>query len=142
MQLLFFSLVFRLTLAWMNLKGSLRLWKAFLRPVPGWHARYQEYLGGKNTWEVPGRPDVPKVVPFPVQWIPHRLDNLGPDDQARGFAFEPVVCSSSGKSAPVGTGVCCVRCGVPLHETEARMRNGFDAPKCWRCAPLIRWASL
>ena len=131
-----------LLLVWVIFKVKLPTfffkWKRWFRPIPGWKQRYKAFLGGKNVWDVPGRPDVPKVVPFPVEWIPHRFEGLQSEEEVkRGFALESVTCVDTGDYAPVGVGVLCIRCGVPLHEKAAGMTNGFDPPKCKRCAPVI-----
>ena len=95
-------------------------------------------------WEVPGLPDKPKVVPFPVQWIPHTFDETqfddgqpeGPDHE-RGFKFLAVTCAETGKEAAKGIGVCCLRCGIPLHPVAATMHGSFDPPVCWRCSWIL-----
>ena len=111
-------------------------WKAFLFPVAGWKQRLREYKAGKTVWEVPGRPTAPKLVPWPIQWIPHRLAESSDLelDQARGFIFLPSVCWESRKATVVGEGVLCCRCGIPLHPDYAHMLTGFDPPYCKRCA--------
>ena len=141
-------------------------WLAFFNPVKGWKTRRLQFKGGNTTWEVPGHPECSKVVPWPVQWIPHRQltaaevaapaalqarvdeDPANPDlvrDLAaakglaeRGFAFVDCTCVDSGKAAGIGIGVLCVRCGVPLHPDSANMISGFDPPHCDRCHwPLL-----
>jgi len=97
--------------------------------------------GAENTWEVPGKPDRPKVVPFPVPWLPHRLELTEADDDAdhaRGFVFLPGVCVDSGKDCAVGVVVSCCRCGVSLHPAAAHMIAGFDPPYCSRCRWVIK----
>lgn len=113
-----------------------RKWAAFFRPVEGWKKRFLLFRGGVHTWEVPGLPEKSKVVPFPVQWIPHRMELTDEDDEAshtRGFVFLDVTCSDSGKDAPAGVGVLCLRCGLPLHPTAAHMVSDFNPPYCRRC---------
>jgi len=179
----------------------LKKWFAFFRPVFGWRQRFLQFKSGSTTWDVPGHPNAPKVVPFPVQWIPHRI--TGAEDEAkaldlrlslteqqdileqrhraladveassanavevgafealvknqqelvdklkartetqeglvsRGFEFLASTCVDSGKDAPVGVGVLCLRCGLPLHPEAANMMGGFDPPFCKRCSwPLL-----
>ena len=138
-------------------------WLAFFNPVPGWRKRLLSFKGGQTAWEVPGHPECSKVVPWPVQWIPHRtltqeerdsaiqfraraVEDPAFEEQAvaaealvsRGFVFLPCTCVDSGKEAPVGEGVCCVRCGVAIHPEYANMLSGFDPPYCARC----RWPLL
>jgi hypothetical protein len=116
-------------------------WIAFFHPLPGWLLRLREAKAGKNTWEVPGKPDRPKVVPFPVPWLPHRLELTEADDDAdhaRGFVFLPGVCVDSGKDCAVGVVVSCCRCGVSLHPAAAHMIAGFDPPYCSRCRWVIK----
>jgi hypothetical protein len=110
-------------------------WLAFFRPVKGWKMRYLQFKAGKNVWEVPDRPTVPKVVPFPVEWVPYRLSTAAdpPEVQARGFEFLDVKCAETGQDAAKGTAVSCLRCGIPLHPTAAHMVSGFDPPYCKRC---------
>jgi hypothetical protein len=121
--------------------GFFQRWWAFFSPEKGWRDRYLAFRSGKNVWEVPGKPECPKVVPFPVQWIPHRLELLPEDDEAahvRGFVFTQPVCSATGKTVPLGRGVNCLRCGVALHEARAHMVTSFSPPYCSRC----RWPIL
>ena len=116
-------------------------WIAFFRPIPGWAQRLRLHKAGQTAWDIPGKPDKPKVVPFPVEWIPHRLELTEEDDastQARGFAFLPAVCVDSGKEAEIGVGVLCCRCGVELHPAAANMIGGFDPPYCRRCKWVIK----
>ena len=111
-------------------------WSAFFRPVGGWKVRLLEARAGRNTWEVPGKPHCSKVVPFPVQWLPHRLALTDEDteaDHTRGFVFLAGTCVDSGKYAKIGEAVNCCRCGVLLHPTSAHMFAGFDPPYCSRC---------
>lgn len=111
-------------------------WLAFFRPVPGWRDRLRKFKGGQTVWDVPGKPGKSKVVPFPLEWIPHRLEVTEEDDEAtkeRGFAMIPVTCIEGGEEAAVGVGVLCLRCGVPLHPRHANMVGGFDPPYCKRC---------
>lgn len=156
------------------MKNFFRKWFAFFNPVAGWKKRLLQFKSGNTAWEVPGKPDAPKVVPFPVQWIPWRaltaeeeldaLDlkvaleemekkNTASEEEiaelkrkadtasaitSRGFVFLDCVCIDTGKEAPVGVGVLCCRCGVPLHPEAANMMGGFDPPYCSRC----RWPLL
>ncbi len=123
-----------------RLKQFFSKWIAFFCPVTGWKKRYLAFKGGQTTWEVPGHPKASKVVPFPVEWIPHRTAGEFDDEatRKRGFEFLPAVCVDSGKEAPIGKGVRCLRCGIPLHESAAHMVSGFDPPYCKRCHwPLL-----
>jgi hypothetical protein len=153
------------------MKNFFRKWLAFFRPVDGWKRRLLQFKSGNTAWEVPGKPDAPKVVPFPVQWIPWRaltsdeellalelkveIEALEKDEDATTEALEALkqkseaasaltarfldcTCIDSGKLAPVGVGVLCCRCGVPLHPEYANMMGGFDPPYCNRC----RWPLL
>lgn len=114
-------------------------WSAFFSPVSGWKDRFLEFKSGRRTWAVPGKPDFPEVVPFPVEWVPHTFDEAEFDDKAReiGFKFIDVVCCETGKPAPAGVGVLCLRCGIPLHPTAAGMIGGFDPPVCKRCSWIL-----
>lgn len=121
-------------------------WWAFFFPVDGWKGRYRAFCAGQKTWPVPGHPEAPKVVPFPVEWIPHRLygpgEELDPPDGSprRGFEFlDEVVCVDTGETVGKGVSVSCLRCGVHLHPSAAGMVGGFDPPKCKRCAPIIKF---
>lgn len=120
----------------------MNLWRkvrAFFSPVEGWKARLVQYKRGQTAWEVPGSPG--KVaVPFPVQWIPHSIDEADFDEAAHvaGFKLLSVTCCDSGKDAPLGVGVLCLRCGVPLHPEAAGMFTDMDPPVCRRCS----WALL
>jgi hypothetical protein len=116
-------------------KSMLDKWKAFLLPRTGWKKRLLLAKSGQTVWEVPYKKDAPKVIPWPVEWIPHRQVNETDDEaaQTRGFVFLDVVCIDSGKAAPVGVGALCARCGVPLHPEAAHMLGGFSPPSCKRC---------
>jgi len=117
-------------------------WISFFRPVPGWAKRYRELRGGRNIWPVPGKEGKPKLVPFPIEWFPHRLELTAEDDEeahARGFVFLPAVCAESGEEAAVGVVVSCCRCGIPLHPREADMVSDFDPPQCKRCRWIIKF---
>jgi hypothetical protein len=151
-------------------------WWHFFFPVKGWKPRYLAFTRGQKSWPVPGRPDAPHVMPFPVEWIPHRIvlavsgvgiaprqgEEKKQDDSAEqeavlqgpqrsteekdetpsphrmGFEFLSSTCSDTGKPLPIGVGVLCCRCGVPLHPEAASMFGGFDPPICRRCKPIVR----
>lgn len=117
-------------------------WRCFFRPVKGWKARFLQYKAGNTVWSVPNRPDAPKVVPWPVEWMPYRQHGLTESDALRGFAFEHGVCVDTGLTAKPGDAVCCLRCGVPLHPSVAGMITSIDPPKCRRCAPIVAWIML
>jgi len=116
-------------------------WRSFFSPVPGWKQRYLAFKGGKTTWAVPDRPESPQVIPFPVQWIPHRLSVIeDPEDvRLRGFAFlKEVISAESGTMLTRDDAVACLRCGIHLSAKEAHMIGGFDPPYCKRCHwPLL-----
>ena len=93
---------------------------------------------GQKVWEVPGRPDANKMIPWPLAWIPHKVVPRGTypegDPQEKvGFVFLPATCTDTGKPAPVGVAVACHRCGVPLHDSAAHMAGGFSIPTCKWC---------
>ena len=114
----------------------LRKWRAFFRPVSGWRKRYIEYRGGRIVWPGPTQP----LVPWPLEWFPHRLTNLDTDrDKHNGFAFETVTCTDSGLTAGPGDAVSCLRCGVPLHQSATGAVSSVDPPKCRRCTWLLRF---
>jgi hypothetical protein len=116
-------------------------WLAFFRPVAGWAQRLREAKAGRNVWEVPGKPEKSKLVPFPIEWMPHRLELTEEDDEAahiRGFVFLPGTCVDTGKEAAVGDVVSCCRCGVPLHPLASHMIGGMDPPYCRRCRWVIK----
>lgn len=119
-------------------------WWAFLRPVPGWKERLLAFRSGQTAWEVPGRPECNKVIPWPVEWIPHRM--YAPDEQVseeqakRGFALGEAVCVDTGKVGRIGEVACCARCGVTLHP-DANRTSGFKPPACRRCATLIAFTN-
>lgn len=122
-------------------RNFFRKWYAFFRPVDGWKERYRAYRAGVNTWPVPGKLDKPYVVPFPVEWIPARLELTeqdGPEAHARGFVLLDTTCVDTGNEAPAGVGVCCLRCGVHLHPIAANMYSTFDPPYCRRCKKKVR----
>jgi hypothetical protein len=118
-------------------------WVRFFSPMPNWKERYISFRSGQTAWPVPGRPDANATIPWPMEWIPHLPVAADfPDAQAakRGFLFVETQCSETGKKCPVGVGVCCVRCGIVLHETAANMQTGFSAPSCSRCYRIVnRW---
>ena len=124
-------------------KRWLRRCLAFFRPLEGWKERLSLFQGGTATWDVPGNPAANKVIPWPLQWVPHKLhsaENPPTDDAAlaRGFDFvHPTVCVDSGRSLALGVGVRCVRCAVDLHPALAGQRTGSDPPSCRRCRILV-----
>lgn len=182
----------------MSIRSFFFKWRAFFFPVDGWRKRLLQFKAGCTSWEVPGRPESSKVIPWPVEWVPHRITTQDEEDRAiqvramrtafaalpappdeqetemealsradtltkaeerrvymeekekveaaeaaatlelRGFEFLPCTCVDTGKEAPVGVGVLCVRCGIPLHPEAAAMVSGFDPPYCSRC----RWPLL
>ena len=126
-------------------------WLAFFNPVKGWRSRYVLFRSGKTSWEVPGLPECNKVIPWPVQWIPHRMLTQVERDDAiqlraravedptfeeqavaaealvtRGFVFLPCTCVDSGKEAPVGEGVCCL-CGRRRPHLSCKRRLAASA---------------
>jgi hypothetical protein len=121
--------------------GVLRKWFAFFRPVSGWKERLINFKSGQTTWEIAGNPELPKLIPFPLEWVPHRLELTDEDDEAahaRGFVFLPGTCVDSGKECEPGVVVSCLRCSVPLHPTAANMFGGFDPPYCHRCKWVLK----
>lgn len=60
-----------------------RKWLAFFFPVKGWRERVLLYKRGCQAWEVPGHPLANKVLPWPVEWIPHRFPTLDEEESAR-----------------------------------------------------------
>ena len=119
----------------------LKKWLAFFRPVLGWRERLLDYLRGQKAWPIPGKPDKPRVVPFPLEWIPHRSELTEEDDEAahaRGFVFLPITCVDSEQESLPGVAVSCCRCGVGLHPNAAHMIGGFDPPYCKRCKWVIK----
>lgn len=119
------------------MRSFINRWWSFLFPVTGWKERYRAYKHGQLTWEVPGRPDVNKVTPWPVEWLPHRLDNL--EDKWQKLGFQPIesTCVETGAKLAPGIGVRCVRCGVSLSPKAAHMRTLHDPPHCRRCSFII-----
>lgn len=125
----------------MQLSPFISKWIAFFRPRLGWAEMLREFKAGKNVWNIPGKPDKPQVVPFPIEWMPHRLELTEADDaaaQTRGFVFLPGVCVDSGKEVEIGVAVSCCRCAVTLHPGMAGMIAGFDPPYCSRCKWVIK----
>lgn len=104
-------------------------WLHWLFPVKGWKERFREYSAGRTVWEVPGHPEADKVCPFPVEWIPHSMETSHP----RGFDFLEATCVDTFAPLPIGVGVLCARCGVPLHPKAAHMMSAHAVPKCKRC---------
>lgn len=111
-------------------------WRAFFHPVAGWRQRYNEYRAGRTVWPGPVHP----LVPWPLEWFPHRFTNLETEqDKANGFAFETVICTDSGQVANPGQAVSCLRCGVPLHHGMSGALNSVDPVKCRRCTWVLRF---
>lgn len=109
-----------------------RVWFYF-RPVPGWNLRVEQYAQGKQTWDVPGG-DFDKTYPWPVQWLPHRLD----PEVKQGFHFllqKEGQCGCCGQTAMIA--ICCARCGLPLREQCAGMRHSMEAPSCRWCRSAV-----
>lgn len=123
-------------LFWTLTRDALYRWRRFFHPIPGWKLRYRQYKAGQTVWAVPGKEDADPVCPWPVQWIPVRLD----PSLERGFEFLESECSESYRPLPIGVGVCCVRCGIHLHPDRANVVGHFDPPRCSRCAPLVALA--
>lgn len=111
-------------------------WIAFFRPKKGWAQRLRAFRAGQTVWPVPYSDQVPKLVPWPIDWIPHRPLNEtdSEEDKARGFVFLPCVCVDTGREAKIGDAVLCLRCGVPLHPIAANMVSSVDPPYCRRCS--------
>lgn len=124
---------------WIRLKQKVAKWKAFFSPLPGWKERLLSFRRGNRTWAVPYSEAAPHVIPWPVQWFPHRqiAESDTEEDKNRGFIFTDTVCVDSGLSAEKGVAACCVRCGVHLHPSAANMASGFDPPTCRRCYWVI-----
>lgn len=121
--------------------GFFSRWWAFFRPLRHWKERYQLYLGGQKVWMVPGKPESPSLVPWPLEWIPARLEVTEADSetaQTLGFVLQGAICTDSGKSAQIGQAVRCCRCGVPLHQSHAHMLTSISPPSCSRCTSLVK----
>lgn len=112
----------------------IKKWVAFFFPRRGWKLQLRQYKAGMKTWEVPGKPDKPKVVPWPIDWIPHDFQLETEADEARGWRMLAATCVDSGKECEPGVGTCCVRCSVTLHPECANMIGPWDPPYCRRCA--------
>ena len=124
-----------------EVKQFLMKWWAFFHPADGWENRLRQMKSGNHTWEVPGRPELPKLVPFPLAWIPHRTDLTEEDSEAahaRGFEFLTDTCVDTGLVCEPGVVVSCLRCGVSLHPQAASMYGGFDPPCCNRCRLVVK----
>lgn len=115
------------------MRKFLRLWWAWLHPVSGWRLRYRRFKAGQTVWPVPGAPQADPVCPWPVEWIPHRLDPSDP----RGFVFLDSTCAETGVPIRVGVGCRCLRCGIDLHPNVANQVSHFDPPRCRRCNVLL-----
>lgn len=124
---------------WSRLKHTLNVWKAFFSPIQGWKARLRLFRRGTKTWAVPYDDKAPHVMPWPVQWFPHRklIETDEDKDKERGFVFLDSVCVDSGVPIEKGVATSCVRCGVHLHPEKANMSGGFDPPICRRCYWVI-----
>ena len=113
---------------------------AFFSPVPGWEERLRAFQDGKTSWEVPGKAECNNTVPWPVEWIPHRLygpeEELTQEESKRGFEMLEIRCVDTGLQAEIGHGACCARCGVNIHP-KANKTRGFQPPACRRCAFFI-----
>jgi hypothetical protein len=97
------------------------------------------FKAGQNIWPVGNTGK--KTIPFPLEWLVVRLDNLDTEKwQKIGFAFEGGWCIDTGKEFAAGEGLRCVRCGITLHESAANVVTSQDPPKCRRCLPLIALA--
>lgn len=116
----------RLNLMWWKVRRWFRL------PRLGWKQLVRQYLRGRRVWEVPGKLDVPKLLGFPLEWVPHEMS-----DSASGFDLVAIVCTDSGVEVPPGVAVCCARCGVSLHPDCANMKAMMDVPACKRCRWLV-----
>lgn len=116
----------------------IKKWIAFFFPVPGWKKRFRLYRAGSKMWEAP-KPGFPPVGPFPVEWIPHSLEDSLFSEAERGMGFHMTdsVCTDTGVLLPKGIGVRCCRCGVDLHPDAADMIGDHDIPKCRRCAWVL-----
>jgi hypothetical protein len=112
------------------------------KPLEGWEEKYKEQKSGKTVWDVPYDSTANKVVPWPVDWIPHRqlTEEDSDADKAKGFVFVESTCAVTGKELPVGVGVACLRCGKHLHPSAANMAGGFDPPYCDGCKVFVMWA--
>lgn len=109
-----------------------RIVKWFRFPRFGWKQLVRQYVRGRRVWEVPGKLGVPKLLGFPLEWVPHEIS-----DSPSGFDLVAVVCWDSGVPAPPGVAVCCARCGVSLHPDCANMKAMMDVPSCRSCRWLV-----
>ena len=118
---------------------GLKLWYLWFAPLPNWKQRVVEYRAGRRVWDLPWNPNAPKAVPFPVEWIPHRPAHLadGREVLNKGVVLLDAKCEITGKTAEVGVGVCCCRCGIDLHPDAAHMINPMSIPVCWRCSLVM-----
>jgi hypothetical protein len=115
-------------------------WHAFFFPVVNWKFRYGLFRGGKKIWKVPENPSKPVLMPFPLQWVPHSLNEEDFTTKAQhksGFALIEVRCTDTGVRVAAGEGVSCLRCGVPLHPLAANAFSPMDPPVCKRCSWII-----
>lgn len=111
-------------------------------PLGGWRARVVRFhrvfsRGGLPVWKVPGRPDVPPIAPFPMEWVAATVYPPG-EGPPRGWeALTTAPCSACGTI--LGTnGVRCARCGVLLHEGCAGLEQSVDVPACAACRSRVR----
>lgn len=126
-----------------KLKLFLSKWIAFFFPAEGWKERLLSFRGGANGWPIPGKPEKPPIMIFPLEWVPHRLQLTDEDDEVshtRGFILLSGTCVESGEHYEVGQVLSCLRCGVYLSEGAADSRTVFDPPCCRRCRAIVAFA--
>lgn len=124
---------------WSAAKRTWFRWSHFFRPRKGWATQLKQFKAGKTAWPMPYREGAPQVVPWPVDWVPHRpaVGTDTPEEQERGFVFLECTCIDSGRHAKVGEATSCLRCGVPLHPVAANMVTSIDPPYCRRCSWVV-----
>lgn len=122
--------------------GRLEHWKHVLKPPPGWADTVLSLESGNYSFEIPGRPDARKGMPWPTQWMLSRVLTVeeeieagrtkGGDDKYVGWEVVTADCVETGIRLTTDNGIRCARCGDPV--AKSRIFKGLEAaPFCQLC---------
>ena len=110
-------------------------WKHALSPPKGWADIVLSLESGNYSFEVPGRPDARKVMPWPTQWILSRVltteeeiaagRTTGSDGKYAGWEVVTAECVETGIKLTTHNGIRCARCGDPV--AMSRIFKGLGA---------------
>lgn len=107
--------------------------RAFLRPVSGWKIRLNQFRAGQTVWYFDDL-RLPPTMPWPPAWFPHII--VRNDKDQLEVRFLNTLSLISDRRCEGEEAVCCARCGIDLHISEANMENNVSPPLCPWCASV------